>query len=87
MSGGVDSSVAAALLKECGFDVIGVHLKCFNVDGCAAQDAEDARRAAEHLGILFYTFDYEKEYKALERKIPETAVRRNLFLFWDVKIK
>ncbi len=63
MSGGVDSSVSAALLKEAGFDVVGVHLKCFNVDGCAAQDAEDARRAAEHLGIPFYTFDYEQEYK------------------------
>ncbi len=63
MSGGVDSSVAAALLKKQGYEVMGVHLKCFNVDGCAAQDAEDARRAAEHLGIPFYTFDYEKEYK------------------------
>ncbi|TSC83124.1 MAG: tRNA-specific 2-thiouridylase MnmA [Parcubacteria group bacterium Gr01-1014_19] len=63
MSGGVDSSVAAALLKKQGYDVVGIHLKCFNVDGCAAQDAEDARRAAEHLNIPFYTFDYEKEYK------------------------
>ncbi len=63
MSGGVDSSVAAALLKEQGYEVVGVHLKCFNVDGCAAADAEDARRAAEHLGIPFYTFDYEQEYK------------------------
>lgn len=63
MSGGVDSSVAAALLKKQGYEVIGAHLKCFNVDGCAAQDAEDARRAAERLSIPFYTFDYEKEYK------------------------
>ncbi len=63
MSGGVDSSVAAALLKKDGYDVVGVHLKCFNVDGCAERDAEDARRAAEHLDIPFYTFDYEKEYK------------------------
>ncbi len=63
MSGGVDSSVAAALLKKRGFDVVGIHLKCYNVDGCAAQDAEDARRAAETIGIPFYTFDFEKEYK------------------------
>ena len=64
MSGGVDSSVAAALLKERGFDVVGIHLRCYNVDGCAEQDAEDARRAAETLGIPFYVLDYEKEYKA-----------------------
>ncbi len=63
MSGGVDSSVAAALLKERGFNVVGVHLKCWNIDGCAAQDAEDARRAAETLGIPFYVFDFEKEYR------------------------
>ncbi|MDE2001065.1 MAG: tRNA-specific 2-thiouridylase [Patescibacteria group bacterium] len=63
MSGGVDSSVAAALLKQRGFDVVGVHLKCYNVDGCAEQDAEDARRAAETLGVPFYVFDMEQEYK------------------------
>ncbi|MBI5731896.1 MAG: tRNA 2-thiouridine(34) synthase MnmA, partial [Candidatus Magasanikbacteria bacterium] len=63
MSGGVDSSVAAALLIKRGFDVVGVHLKCYNVDGCAEQDAEDARRAAETLDIPFYVFDMEQEYK------------------------
>jgi tRNA-specific 2-thiouridylase len=63
MSGGVDSSVAAALLKKQGYEVVGVHIKCFNVDGCARQDAEDARQAAAHLGIPFYAFDFEKEYK------------------------
>lgn len=63
LSGGVDSSVAAALLKERGFHVVGVHLKCWNVDGCAAADAEDARRAAETLGIPFYVFDFEQEYR------------------------
>ena len=63
MSGGVDSSVAATLLVKQGFDVIGCHMKCYNVDGCAEQDAEDARRVAEQLGIPFYTFDLEREYK------------------------
>ena len=63
MSGGADSSVAAALLKQRGFNVIGAHMRCYNVDGCAEQDAEDARRAAEVLGIPFYTFDFEQEYK------------------------
>ncbi len=63
MSGGVDSSVAAALLLEQGFDVVGCHMKCYNVDGCAERDAEDARRVAEQLGIPFYAFDLEREYK------------------------
>ncbi len=63
MSGGVDSSVAAALLKKEGYEVIGVHMKCYNLDGCGERDAEDARRAAEHLNIPFYVFDFEKEYK------------------------
>ena len=60
MSGGVDSSVAAALLKEQGYNVIGAHMKCYNIDGCGERDAEDARRVAEQLGIPFYTFDFEK---------------------------
>ena len=63
MSGGVDSSVTAGILKDKGYNVVGVHLRCWNVDGCAQQDAEDARRAAETLGIPFYVFDFEKEYR------------------------
>jgi len=63
MSGGVDSSVATGLLKIQGYDVTGVHLRCFNLDGCADRDLEDARRAAEILDIPFYVWDYEKEYK------------------------
>lgn len=63
MSGGVDSSVAALLLKRQGYDVVGVFMRCYNVDGCADRDAEDARRAAEHIGIPFYTWDFEEEYK------------------------
>lgn len=63
LSGGVDSSVAAYLLKEQGYDVVGVFLRCYNIDGCAVRDAEDARRVAEHLNIPFYVFDFEEEYK------------------------
>ncbi|MEY4731858.1 MAG: hypothetical protein RL681_804 [Candidatus Parcubacteria bacterium] len=63
MSGGVDSSVAAYLLKREGYDVIGVFMRCYNIDGCAEQDAEDARRVAGHLGIPFYVWDFEEEYK------------------------
>ncbi len=63
MSGGVDSSVAALRLKKKGYDVTGVFMRCYNIDGCAERDAEDARRVAEHIGIPFYVFDFEEEYK------------------------
>lgn len=63
MSGGVDSSVAAMLLRDEGHDVVGVFMRCYNLDGCAERDAEDARRVAEHLGIPFYVWDFEEEYK------------------------
>ena len=63
MSGGVDSSVAAMLLRDEGHEVVGVFLRCYNLDGCAEQDAEDARRVAEHLKIPFYVWDFEEEYK------------------------
>ncbi|MEK7555088.1 MAG: tRNA 2-thiouridine(34) synthase MnmA [Patescibacteria group bacterium] len=78
MSGGVDSSVTAALLKEKGYDVTGIHLRCFNVDGCAEQDAEDARRAAETLGIPFYVFDFEKEYKERVVKYMVDGYRKGI---------
>jgi len=64
MSGGVDSSVAAFLLREQGaYEVIGVFIKGYNVDGCQDREAEDARRVAEHLRISFYVIDLEEEYK------------------------
>ncbi|MBI2515103.1 tRNA 2-thiouridine(34) synthase MnmA [Candidatus Wolfebacteria bacterium] len=63
MSGGVDSSVAAFLLKKQGYDVVGIFMRCYNLDGCAERDAEDARRVAEKLKIPFYVWDFEEEYK------------------------
>src|SRR3990167_488168 len=71
MSGGVDSSVAAFLLKNRGYEVIGIFMKCFNLDGCAERDAEDARRVAEKLNIPFYVWDFEEEYK---KKVVEYMV-------------
>lgn len=71
MSGGVDSSVAAALLKKKGYDVVGVFIKGWSDNRffkdktmCPwVTDQEDARRVAAHLDIPFYTFDFEKEYR------------------------
>ena len=65
MSGGVDSSVAAALLKRGGFDVVGVYMKCWQEgEACTSQEDErSARLAAAHLGIPFYTWNFLKEYR------------------------
>ena len=63
MSGGVDSSVAALLLKRNGYDIVGVFMRSYNIDGCEERDAEDARRVAGKLGIPFYVWDFEEEYK------------------------
>jgi len=63
MSGGVDSSVAALLLKKKGYDVVGVFMRSYNIDGCEEGDAEDARRVAGKLGIPFYVWVFEGEYK------------------------
>jgi tRNA-specific 2-thiouridylase len=68
LSGGVDSSVTAALLKQQGYEVIGVFMKNWSEDlgdyGCTwAEDSEDARRAARHLKIPFYVWNFEREYR------------------------
>ena len=68
MSGGVDSSLTAALLKEQGHDVTGVYMKNWTQDlpgmKCPwADDLADAKRVAVQLGIDFKVFDFEKEYK------------------------
>ena len=59
----MDSSVAAFLLKKNGYDVTGIHIRGYNLDGCADDDAIMARRAAERLGIPFYIWNMEREYK------------------------
>jgi tRNA-specific 2-thiouridylase len=68
MSGGVDSSLTAALLKEAGHDVTGVYMKNWTQDlpgmRCPwADDLADAKRVAVQLGIDFKVFDFEAEYK------------------------
>lgn len=68
MSGGVDSSVTAALLKEQGYDVTGVYMKNWTQDlpGMICpwkQDYQDAKRVATQLDIPFKVFDFQKEYR------------------------
>lgn len=66
MSGGVDSSVAAAMLVEQGFEVVGItmHLAGDASRCCSLDDADDARRVAEKLGIRFYVANYTARFRA-----------------------
>jgi len=71
MSGGVDSSTAAALMTEQGYEVIGVTLQLYDHGAaiakkgscCAGQDIHDARRVADKLGIAHYVLDYESRFR------------------------
>ena len=71
MSGGVDSSVTAALLKSEGYDVVGVTLQLYDHGAathrkgacCAGRDIHDARAVAERIGIPHYVLDYESRFK------------------------
>ncbi|WP_345435407.1 tRNA 2-thiouridine(34) synthase MnmA [Microbacterium gilvum] len=72
MSGGVDSAVAAARAVEAGHDVVGVHLALSRAGGtlrtgsrgcCTIEDAMDARRVADRLGIPFYVWDFSERFR------------------------
>ena len=72
MSGGVDSSVVAAMLNKEGYEVIGITLQLYSSNDsfqknkktcCAGQDVLDAKRVADTIGIKHYVFDYEKIFK------------------------
>ncbi|MDB0000155.1 tRNA 2-thiouridine(34) synthase MnmA [Amylibacter sp.] len=79
MSGGVDSSVVAAILSEEGYDVVGVTLQLYDHGAalakkgacCAGRDIQDARRVAEEMGFPHYVLDYENKFK--ESVIDEFA--------------
>jgi len=65
MSGGVDSSVAAAFLKEKGFDVVGITMKLWGRDNrcCSYKDVQDAKMVARQIGIPHYTIPFNNAFK------------------------
>ena len=88
MSGGVDSSVAAALLAEQGYDVVGVTMRLWTEERpdelkgrqqcCSVEDIGDARRVAGQLGIRHYVLNFEEEFRAtvVDRFVDEYAAGR-----------
>lgn len=70
MSGGVDSSVAAKLTKDAGYDCVGCMMKLYSSDSargekacCTADDADDARSVAFSLGMPFYVFNFQEDFR------------------------
>ncbi len=88
MSGGVDSSVAALLLKQQGYDVIGVSLKLWDYDEadrkldgktcCSLDDIADAKAVCDTLGIPFYAFNHKREFQkqVIDRFVQEYSQGR-----------
>ncbi|MCT7671050.1 MAG: tRNA 2-thiouridine(34) synthase MnmA [Lactobacillus iners] len=83
MSGGVDSSVSALLLKEQGYDVVGVFMKNWDDTDdsgvcTATEDFEDVKRVADKIGIPYYSINFEKEYwnKVFEYFLSEYKIGR-----------
>jgi len=98
MSGGVDSSVTAALLQEQGCDVIGVTMRLWDGPAtgkgcCGVDDASDARRVADRLGIPFYALNYAEAFRDkvvdnfvdeyLAGRTPNPCARCNQFIKFD----
>src|SRR3990172_4399118 len=85
MSGGVDSSVAAALLLEGGYEVVGVTMRLWTEEDataahhhrrcCSVEDTEDARAAADVLGVRHYVLNLEREFASgvVDRFVEEYA--------------
>ena len=96
MSGGVDSSVAAYLLKEQGYEVIGVTMQIWKEEEsecCGLSAIEDARRVASDLGIPYYVMNFRKEFKEnvvdyfideyLHGRTPNPCIACNRYVKWQ----
>ena len=97
MSGGVDSSVAAALLRDAGHDVVGATMKLWGGPSdsgcCSVADVEDARRAAQQLGVPHHVFNFTDDFDAhvvepyvaahAEGRTPNPCIECNRHLKFD----
>ena len=72
MSGGVDSSVVAYLLKEKGYDIVGATMKLIDTEE-SNQSIEDAKEICNSLGIKHYVFDLQKEFNKEEAEIQRLS--------------
>lgn len=76
MSGGVDSSVAAYLTKQAGYECVGAIMKLYGSEDEGVRDAEDAKRVADRLGMPFYIFDMKEEFeREVIKRFTETYER------------
>ena len=98
MSGGVDSSVAAYLLKNEGYDVVGVTLKLWHEnDDISASSIDDAKKVADKLGIPFYVFDFKDLFEKnvidyftdeyLNGRTPNPCIACNKHIKFDAMLK
>lgn len=100
LSGGVDSSVAAYLLKKSGYEVIGVTMNVWEEDTVGMMNAnplKDAQLVAEKLEIPFVIFDFKKEFREcvvnnftseyLNGRTPNPCVRCNRYIKWEALLK
>lgn len=93
MSGGVDSSVAAYLLKEEGYDVTGVTMITCDEEQCGQDPSKDAKKVADEIGIPHYTVNFRDQFKSnvmdyfcreyLEGRTPNPCVVCNRFVKWE----
>lgn len=101
LSGGVDSTVAAALVQQAGHDVVGVTMKLWGGESdtgcCSVADVEDARRAAAQLGVEHHVFNFGEEFERhvvaryvedhLHGRTPNPCVECNRHLKFDVLLR